>query len=29
MMQQNGEGVVVFGTSFVVGPNYEIVSPIG
>ena len=25
----NGNGVVVYGTSFEVGQNYEIVSPIG
>ena len=27
--QQSGSGVVVYGTAFEVGPNYEIVSPIG
>lgn len=27
--QQSGNGVIVYGTNFEVGPNYEIVSPIG
>lgn len=28
-LQQSGSGVIVYGTNFEVGPNYEIVSPIG